>query len=189
MTLHDADTTSADTWLVCLGPIWFFQSAIRSPIDLPQRATYIVFFLTIEWLVPGGGWEGMMGFFRVHLKCKRGKCQTEFSGENFCPVEQNWFYSKRLHARWHRHWSWLGVSLCGSSVRRQEHSGNLNQPAKNNTKQKTHTAWPYRKTTLDAHIFNKWGEYGPEKKNIKLWMSLTVSYGNDKSNKYLNTEK
>lgn len=86
-------------------------------------------FFPLNFIVPGGKGRRV----GVHLKCTKINANSTFKrtlppqllrGSKATLSRTSWMYSKCLHARWHRHWCWLGVSLCGSSVRRQEHSGN-----------------------------------------------------------------
>lgn len=117
-TLHNG-------WFACWSQFHFANYPSRSPKDFPNvpLESFKGFFLDL--IVPGGkGREGGGG--GVHLKCTKINANSIFKRKLPATLSRTgcWMYSKCLHARWHRHWSWLGVSLCGSSVRRQEHSGN-----------------------------------------------------------------
>lgn len=161
----------------CWRPISFAnQSTVTSPKDVPPKIFFFFSFLFFLLVSINCTWRRVGGLF-LHLKCtkinvkvfKRKTSSSAFEGIQ-SHVEQNRLYSKCLHARWHRHWCWLGVSLCGSSVRRQEHCGNceLSQTRQSTgflffflKKKKQVCPLTYRVTSLDAHIFKLSGGHGP----------------------------
>lgn len=94
--------------------------------DLPTTQMYHLNLLQFVCLGFNRSWRKVGGGTGVHLKRYKSEHKQYFKrklpprldgkegGPKPCWTEPIGLYSKCLHARWHRHWSWLAVSLQSS---------------------------------------------------------------------------
>lgn len=94
--------------------------------DLPITQMYHLNLLQFVYLGFNCSWRKVGGGTGVHLKDTKVNINSIFKrklpprldererGPKPCWAEPIGSYSKCLHARWHRHWSWLAVSLQSS---------------------------------------------------------------------------
>lgn len=182
------DTTSFLTVSWCLRPIFFIcQSYIRSHKDVPPV------FKKDNFLVPGDG-VVVGGWGVVTFKIYKNKCKNSIFKRKRPPqlvrgfrshVEQNRWSRRCLHARWHRHWSRLGVSLLRdksilgtvSSLKQGSQQDVLKKQNKKSVQSQTtiqndHFGWTRHQTEGNMGHRKNRKKRQTNKKNVKLLLSL-----------------